>query len=64
MKDKKIEADIAEHQAKKTRAERVIERNETIKKDIADANMAEYYENQVKILTERKLAIDKIKLQD
>ena len=64
LKDKKIEADIAEQEAKKTRAQRVIERNETIKQDIADANMAEYYENQVKILTERKLTIDKIKLQD
>lgn len=26
--------------------------------------MAEYYEQQVKILTERKLTVDKIKLQD
>ena len=31
LKDKKIEADIAEQEAKKTRAQRVIERNETIK---------------------------------
>lgn len=64
LKEQKIDADIAEHEAKKTRAQRVIERNETIKQDIADANMAEYYESQVKILTERKLQIDKIKLQD
>lgn len=55
LKEKKIDADIAEHEAKKTRAQRVIERNETIKADIADANMAEYYESQVKLLTERKL---------
>ena len=64
LKEKKIDADIAELEGQKTRAQRVIERNETIKQDIADANMAEYYESQVKILTERKLTIDKIKLQD
>lgn len=64
LKDQKIQEDIAVQEAKKTRAKRVIERNETIKQDIADANMAEYYESQVKTLTERKLTIDKIKLQD
>ena len=31
LKEKKIDADIAEHEEKKSRAQRVIERNETIK---------------------------------
>ena len=44
LKVEKINQDIVKLQSKKKAAQLIIERNETIQKDIQDANMEEYYD--------------------
>ena len=64
LKVEKTKQDIRDLEEAVKTAELVIKRNETILEDIEEAKMGEYYSNQVINLEERKLIIDKIKLQD
>lgn len=59
-----LETDIANMRKEKDEMKLVIQRNEAVSQDITDENMAQYYENQVKSLTDRKLKIDKVALTD
>ena len=64
LKVEKTKQDIKDLEESIKTAELVIERNDTILADIEEAKMSEYYSNQIIVLEERKLVIDKIKLQD
>lgn len=64
LRKETLEADIQRLQKDRKKCELAIERNNAVSQDIADENMAQYYENQVATLTERKFKVDEIAVTD
>ena len=58
LRKEALEEDIAKLVKQRDQCELALQRNEAISRDITAENMAEYYEGQVKSLTDRKLKID------